>query len=94
MTALREAPAMMPNDRVTREQPARGSIVRYRVDGGGGLIATGVVTGPVEPDPSTDQFWVGIRKLRDDERLAADLIAMASIVEVLPPPYRWDTEGR
>ncbi|HEV2781295.1 MAG TPA: hypothetical protein VGX25_18080 [Actinophytocola sp.] len=78
------------------QEPPRGSIVRYRVDGDDerSAVASGVVTGPVECDPGTDQFWVGIRTLWNDRRLCPDLITMASIVEIVPPAGQRETDTR
>jgi hypothetical protein len=77
-------------------EPLRGSIVRYRVDGSDeqSPVASGVVTGPIECDPATDQLWVGIRTLWNDRKLTPDLITMASIVHVEPPSSHRGTEPR
>jgi hypothetical protein len=74
--------------------PTPGAIVTFVSSGGPrpggtGRVGSGIVVGPVYPDPDTGRWWVGVRLPSEaDELPGVDLIDVESIVDSIPP--RWE----
>lgn len=77
--------------------PTAGAIVTFvhpaaggPEEGGTGPVGSGIVVGPVYPDPDTGRWWVGVRLPADapGELPTVDLIDAESIVDTIPP--RWE----
>jgi hypothetical protein len=76
--------------------PKAGAIVTFVQPGAGGPrpgtsgpVGSGIVVGPVYPDPDTGRWWVGVRLPSEGaEPPAVDLIDAESIVDSIPP--RWE----
>jgi hypothetical protein len=74
--------------------PTAGAIVTFvlgaRKPGITGPVGSGVVVGPVYPDPDTHRWWVGVRLPAGvpGEPPTVDLIDAESIVDSIPP--RWE----
>lgn len=80
-------------DRQAQEMPHPGSIVTYlrRNAPADTPFASGVVVGPVVPDPATGRWWIGVRLPHGTAPSGQDVdwIAVESIVDTIPP-YRQD----
>lgn len=68
-----------------RTGPARGSMVTFLLrDEGGERFRVGEVIGPMEADPVTEEFWVGVR-MSAGRRRVVSLIPLADILNITPP---------
>ncbi|MFC5288916.1 hypothetical protein ACFPM7_17835 [Actinokineospora guangxiensis] len=84
----------MPADFDQHGVPTPGAIITFvrsggQQPGGTGPVGSGIVVGPVYPDPDTGRWWVGVRLPSEaDELPGVDLIDAESIVDSIPP--RWE----